>query len=197
MKKSIIISIIVVLIIAIVAVLYATGMFDKKEEKTENTTPNTSTETSDKSNLGTIQASEDLSKLVDKLYENQENLLSSLQTQELDISDDEMVKFITGLDNGKDLEFVVVSEPMMSSQAYSLILAKVKNGVNANDVAKSMHEKVDARKWICVTAEKVYATSSNDIVMVIMSSEDMAKPIYEKFKTLAGTVGQEYERAGE
>ncbi len=197
MKKSVIISIIAVLIIAGVVVLFATGMFGKKEEKTENTKPNASTETSTKSNLGTIGTSEDLSKLVDKLYENEENLLPSLQTQEVDISDDEMVKFITGLDNGKDLEFVVVSEPMMSSQAYSLILAKVKDGVNANDVVKSMHEKVDARKWICVTAEKVYATSSNDIVMVIMSSEDMAKPIYEKFKTLAGTVGQEYERAGE
>ena len=197
MKKSVIISIIAVLIIAGVVVLFATGMFGKKEEKTENTTSNTSTETSIESNLGTIETSEDLSKLVDKLYEKEENLLPSLQTQEVDISDDEMVKFITGLDNGKDLEFVVVSEPMMSSQAYSLILAKVKDGVSANDIAKSMHEKVDARKWICVTAEKVYATSSNDIVMVIMSSEDMAKPIYEKFKTLAGTVGQEYERAGE
>ena len=197
MKKSVIILIVAVLIIAGVVVLFATGMFGKKEEKTENTTSNTSTETSTKSNLGTIGTSEDLSKLVDKLYENEENLLPSLQTQEVDISDDEMVKFITGLENGKDLEFVVVSEPMMSSQAYSLILAKVKDGVNANDVVKSMHEKVDARKWICVTAEKVYATSSNDIVMVIMSSEDMAKPIYEKFKTLAGTVGQEYERAGE
>ena len=158
MKKSVIISIIAVLIIAGVVVLFATGMFGKKEEKTENTTSNTSTETSIESNLGTIETSEDLSKLVDKLYEKEENLLPSLQTQEVDISDDEMVKFITGLDNGKDLEFVVVSEPMMSSQAYSLILAKVKDGVSANDIAKSMHEKVDARKWICVTAEKVYAT---------------------------------------
>ena len=197
MKKSVIISIIAVLIIAGVVALFATGMFGKKEKKTGNTTSNTSIETSIESNLGIIETSEDLSKLVEKLYEKEENLLPSLQTQEVDISDDEMVKFITGLDNGKDLEFVVVSEPMMSSQAYSLILAKVKDGVSANDISKSMHEKVDARKWICVTAEKVYATSSNDIVMVIMSSEDMAKPIYEKFKTLAGTVGQEYERAGE
>ncbi|MBE5805455.1 MAG: hypothetical protein E7313_01860 [Clostridiales bacterium] len=198
MKKSVLISIIAVSIIAVliivgVVVLYATGMFGNKEEKTENTTQNSTTE----SRLGTIEKAEDLSKLVDKLYENEQNLLPSLQTQEVDISDDETVKFITGLDNGKDLEYVVVSEPMMSSQAYSLILVKVKDGVNANDIAKLMHEKVDARKWICVTAEKVYATSSSDIVMVIMSSEEMAKPIYEKFKTLAGTVAQEYERAGE
>lgn len=193
MKKSVLISIIAVLIIVGVVVLYATGMFGNKEEKTENTTQNSTTESS----LGTIEKAEDLFKLVDKLYENEQNLLPSLQTQEVDISDDETVKYITGLDNGKDLEFVVVSEPMMSSQAYSLILAKVKDGVNANDIAKSIHEKVDARKWVCVTAEKVYATSSNDIVMVIMSSEEMAKPIYEKFKTIAGTVAQEYERAGE
>ena len=30
-----------------------------------------------------------------------------------------------------------------------------------------------------------------------MSSEEIAKPIYEKFKTLAGTVGQEYEKTEE
>ena len=107
MKKSVLISIIAVSIIAVliivgVVVLYATGMFGNKEEKTENTTQNSTTESS----LGTIEKAEDLSKLVDKLYENEQNLLPSLQTQEVDISDDETVKFITGLDNGKDLEYV-------------------------------------------------------------------------------------------
>lgn len=195
MKKSVIVGIVVVVIIAIIAVLAITGAFNGNKGETKTTTP-TSDSTS-ASKLEPINNAEDLSKLVDKIYENQENLLPSLQTQVIDTSDNEMVQYITGLENANDLECVVVSEPMMSSQAYSLIIAKVKDGVNANEVAKTMHEKVDARKWICVTAEKVYATSSDDVVMLVMSSEEMAKPIYEKFKTLAGTVAQEYERAGE
>ncbi|MGN1301281.1 MAG: hypothetical protein ACI4U9_01980, partial [Clostridia bacterium] len=51
--------------------------------------------------------------------------------------------------------------------------------------------------WICVSAEKLYATSSGDIVLLVMSSEDMAKPIYEKFKTLAGNVNEVYEKTEE
>lgn len=197
MKKSVIVGIVVVIIIAIIAVLAITGAFNGNKEETKTTTPTSDSTSASASKLEPINNAEDLSKLVDKIYENQENLLPSLQTQEIDLSDAEMVQYITGLENANDLEYVVVSEPMMSSQAYSLIIAKVKDGVNANEVAKTMHEKVDARKWICVTAEKVYATSSQDVVMLVMSSEEMAKPIYEKFKTLAGTVAQEYERAGE
>ena len=85
----------------------------------------------------------------------------------------------------------------MTSQAYSLVLAKVKAGINANEIAKQMSENVDQRKWICVSAEKVYATSSGDIVFLVMSSEEKAKPIYEKFKTLSGNIGQEYEKSEE
>ena len=104
---------------------------------------------------------------------------------------------ITGLESGEKLEYLVASEPMISSQAYSLILAKVKQGENANEIAKEISEKVNPSKWICVSAEKIYATNSGDIVFVIMSSEEWAKPIYEKFKKLAENVGQEYEKTVE
>lgn len=86
---------------------------------------------------------------------------------------------------------------MMSSQAYSLVLVKVKDGVDADKIAKSMSEQIDIRKWICVSAEKLYATSSGDVVCLVMSSEERAKPIYEKFKKLAGTIGEEYIKTEE
>jgi hypothetical protein len=86
---------------------------------------------------------------------------------------------------------------MMSSQAYSLVLVKVKDGVDANNIAKTMSEKIDTRKWICVSAEKLYATSSNDIVCLVMASEEWAKPVYEGFKALAGTVQEEYTKTEE
>ena len=86
---------------------------------------------------------------------------------------------------------------MISSQAYSFVVAKVKDGVDANSIAKEMLDKVNPIKWICVGAEKVYATSSGDVVCLVMASEEWAKPIYESFKSLAGTIGQEYERQGE
>lgn len=142
-----------------------------------------------------INSAEDLENLISKVYEGQEDKIpSSAQTQVIDVKDEVMVKSFTGLDNGDDLQYLVVSEPMISSQAYSFVLATVKEGVDANKIAQTIKDQVDYRKWICVSAEKVYTTSSGNIVCLVMSSEEVAKPIYEKFKTLAGAVGQEYEK---
>ena len=147
-----------------------------------------------KTNLPEIASAEDLTALVDKIYEGLEIEMPSLMSQALELTDSDLVKMFTGLDNGDNLEYVVVSEPLMTSQAYSLVLAKVKNGVNVNEVAKTMNENIDARKWICVSAEKVYTTSSGNVVCLVMSREELAKPVYEKFKALAGGIGKEFEK---
>ena len=145
-----------------------------------------------------LESGEDLVGLVDKIYEEiPESELLMLESQILDITNNDSVKYITGLENGTNFEYVVVSEPLMSSQAYSLVLAKVKSGINADEIAKQMSENIDTRKWICVEAEKLYATSSGDIVFLVMSNEGIAKPIYERFKSLAGNINQVYEKTAE
>lgn len=150
-----------------------------------------------KTKLAEINKAEDLSALVDKIYEgvNKDVIPSSLQTQVVDTTDNATVKYTTGLDNAENIEFAVVSEPMMTSQAYSLILVKVKNGANANEVAKAMSEGVDTRKWICVSAEQLYATNSGDVVCLVMSNTETAKAVYESFEKLAGTVGTKHEKS--
>ena len=142
-----------------------------------------------------INSTEDLTAFVDKIYEGNENLFPSLMTQAVDVTDADSVAYMTGLENGDDLEYLAVSEPMMSSQAYSLVIAKVKDGVDADKLAKTMSENIDMRKWICVSAEVLYATSTEDLVFVVMSSEEMAKPVYDAFKAKVGKVGQEYDKA--
>lgn len=153
-----------------------------------------SSKSNTKTNLPTINNAEDLKLLVDKLYEGRQDEMPMLMSQEIDISDAETLQMATGLQNGEKLEYVVTSEPMMTSQAYSLVLAKVKDGVNANEIAKEMNENINTRKWICVSAEKVYTTSSANIVCLVMSSEELAKPVYEEFKKLAGNISEEYVR---
>ena len=151
-----------------------------------------------KSNLGEIKSGEDLSAIIDKVYEGQEDVVpGSVQTQVVDVTNNDLVKMYTGLDNGSDMEYLVASEPMITSQAYSFVLVKVKDGVNANEMAEKIKDNVDSRKWICVSAEKVYTTSSGNVVCLVMSAEEAAKPIYEKFKSIAGNVGQEYEKTEE
>ena len=141
-----------------------------------------------------INSVEDLTAFVDEIYAGNENLFPSLMTQVVDLTDADSVAYMTGLENGDDLEYLVVSEPMMSSQAYSLVIAKVKDGADADKLAKTMSDKINMRKWICVSAEVVYATSTDELVFLVMSSEEMAKPVYDAFKTKVGKVRQEYDR---
>lgn len=182
MNKTVKTILLVVLAIAlVVAVCYAVFVVNGKA----------------KTNLEPITSGEDLVALVDKIYEGQGELYSSIMTQTLDVTDNDMVSYNTGLVTGENLEYLVISEPMIMSQAYSLVLAKVKDGVDAKAVAKEMSEKINTRKWICVSAEKLYATSSGDVVFLIMTNEKMATPIYEKFKALAGNVNEVYEKTEE
>lgn len=181
MKKTTKIILIAVTIIAIIAAIVIFILMNSKP----------------KTNLAPITSAEDLSALVDQIYEGQTIEMPGVMTQVIDTADKDLVKSITGLDSSENLEYVVASEPMMSSQAYSLVLVKVKDGANSDEIAKQMNENIDSRKWICVSAEKVYSTSSADVVCMVMASEEIAKPIYEKFKTLAGNIGAEYEKSEE
>lgn len=181
MEKSTKVIIAVIAILIIVAIIIAIVTKNQKPETL----------------LDPINSPEDLSALIDKVYEGEENVLPTVATQIIDVTDTDTIKMATGLENGDNLEYVVTSEPMISSQAYSFVLAKVKTNVNANEIAKEMSEKINTRKWICVSAEKLYVTSSGDVVCLVMASEELAKPIYEKFKTLAGTIGEEYEKTEE
>ena len=176
MKKSTIVIIAVVAIIAIIAVVALVLNSDAK------------------SNLPAITSAEDLTTLVDSIYAGVTDEMPGVMSQPIDVADKDSVNYMTGLENGDELEYLVVSEPMMSSQAYSLVLAKVKSGVNASKVAETMKENINTRKWICVTAEKVYATNSGNVVFLVMTKADLAESILNSFITLAGNIGQLFER---
>lgn len=191
MNKKIIGIIVVIAIVALVVafVFMKPGEEGNKEPENNETTP-IITETS----LPEIKTAEDLSTIVDSIYKGYEDQLPALQTQVIDISDTDMVKYVTGLDNADDLEFVVASEPLMSSQAYSLVLVKVKDAAKAEDIASEMNSKIDNRKWVCVTADVVFSTFSKDIVCLVMSNSNTARTIFDRFISLAGETGPEYER---
>ena len=179
-KKTLIIGVVVFVVVAVISAVMTYNSLEEKHS----------------SNL-TINSVAYLTALIDQIYAGVSIEMPMLMTQELDMTDLETVKYFTGLENVNDIEYVVASEPMMSSQAYSLMLVKVKDGVDADSIAKTMNENVDERKWICVTAEKIYSVASGDVVCLVMSNEDTSKTVYESFKTLAGSVGEEFERTAE
>lgn len=177
-----IVKIVIAIIVAIVIIM-GVNLFRKSSPK-------------QKSNLN-INNNDDLVSLINQIYEGVTIEMPRLQTQALDVTDANMVKTFTGLDSTENIENLVVSEPLMSSQAYSLVLVKVKDGANINEMAKAMNENIDVRKWICVSAEKVYTATSGNVICLVMTNADTAKVVYDSFKAIAGGIEKEYERTVE
>ena len=177
-----------IVIIAVIAVLvlYFKGVNAPNNNQTNN-------ENNQANSNVQINTTEDMESLINQAYEGLESVLpTSLMTQVIDINNTATVTSYTGLTSTENIDAIVVSEPMMSSQAYSFVLVKVKDGASADTIAKEMSEKVDTRKWICVEAEKLYATSSGNLAILIMASDDWATPVYNNLKTILGNTNQEY-----
>ena len=148
-----------------------------------------------KSNGLKLKTTAEMKAMFKKIYSDLGNTLPSLETNEIDVNDANLVTTYTGLKSNKDIEAVVVSEPLMNAQAYSAVAVKVKDEADIETIKKEMLDNIDTNKWICVSAEKVYVTNSGNIIFLVMSSEDWAKPVYEGFKTYANNeIGKELER---
>lgn len=128
--------------------------------------------------------------IVAKIYENHKEIELAIVSIPVDLADADAVAAYTGLANGDKLAELAVSETMMG-QPYSLVVARVKDGVDAKAVAKEMYEKVDLRKWICVAADTKTAACSGSAVMFFMVNSEYAdvvtvESILEAFKTACG-----------
>ena len=142
-----------------------------------------------------VSSTDDMQNMINTIYEGVEaELPPTLNTQVVDISNLDILKSYTGLSSNENIDAVVVSEPMIGSQAYSLILVKVKDAQDANAIAKEMSENIDTRKWICVEAEKLYATSQDNLAVLIMASDEWATPVYNNLKEMLPSHSEEYTK---
>ena len=67
--------------------------------------------------------------MINKVYKDAKVELPDLETNEIDIADSYQLSSFTGLENNNNIDFVVVSEPLMNAQAYSLIVVKLKDKI--------------------------------------------------------------------
>ena len=111
-----------------------------------------------------------LSDIVDAIYEKADPGYA-LGTIGVDLTDEYLLSYYTGLTDGSVLTAAVASEPMISSQAFSLVVARVADGQDAKSVARDMLAGVNPAKWICVSADDMTAAVSGDIVLLVMVNE--------------------------
>lgn len=124
---------------------------------------------------------DDVKSMVKSIYSDLGDTLPALEFQKLN-SSTESWKYFTGLSDSSNVKFAVVSEPLMNAQAYSLVVLKVKDVSKIESMKQEMYDNIDMAKWICVSAEKLYITNSDDIIFMVMASDDWATPVYNGFK---------------
>ena len=86
----------------------------------------------------------------------------------VDLTDADSVYYYTGLDSAESIVEAAAYEPMMSSLAFSMVVARVAEGADAEAVAESIKNSIDTRKWVCVEANELETAVSGDVVMLIM-----------------------------
>ena len=126
--------------------------------------------------------------LVNKIYESKMPEFA-LMTMPVDLADTEMVAWQTGVSDPALLKEAVISESMMGSQAYSMVMVRVNDAAKAEEVAQMMLDNIDPRKWICVAADDIDAAIYGDLVLFVMIDSSFGIPAADfigAFKTIAG-----------
>ena len=134
----------------------------KPAESNPETKPDENTKT-DENKLSSMKLDEIITKIYEKVP-----LELSLVSDYIDISDENALKYNTGLTDSSKISEVCVSEPMIGSIPYSLVLVKVKNVSDASDIASQMKSGINQRKWVCVEADDLAVTYSGDVVLLFM-----------------------------
>ena len=115
MKKQTIITLVIIAIVVALVVAIWAAVANGKKTSGEGTK---------------VETVAQIKEMFNSIYTKLKNELPSLETQKIDVSDSTQVKEYTGLKSNENVEAIVVSEPLMSSQAYSAVAVKVKAGAN-------------------------------------------------------------------
>lgn len=79
----------------------------------------------------------------------------------------------------------VTADALIGSIAHSVVLMRLPDGSDVSGIAKSIKDNADPRKWICVEAEKVIVKTKGDLVLLVMSTTDIADAIAANFDALS------------
>lgn len=148
--------------------------------------------------VSTINSASDMKKMLKTIYSNAKTDLPSLSTEKVDLSNADIVTSYTGLKTANDIDLLVVSEPLINAQAYLVAVIKVKDNVDVEKVKTEIYDNIDMRRWICVSAEKLYITNNGNVIFLVMADENWAKPVYDEFKAYVNnSIGKELEKTND
>lgn len=135
----------------------------------------------------------ELSAMVDSIYKAYPVELMMMQTTAIDLNDEAWLTYNTGL-SAEQADLVasgVKSESMTGSQAYTLVLLRLKDAADAQTVADTMLEKMDPARWVCVMADKMRVATFDDKVLFVMTDSELTD-IDALFAAVPDALGVEF-----
>lgn len=135
----------------------------------------------------------ELSAMVDSIYEAYPVELMMMQTTAIDLNDEAWLTYNTGLsaEEAALVDAGVKSESMTGSQAYTLVLLRVKDAADAQTVADAMLDKMDPARWVCVMADKMRVATFDDKVLFVMTDSELTD-IDALFAAVPDALGVEF-----
>ena len=149
-------------------------------------------------NNGSVETSKDINNIINTINKNNKDLLPELETMEIDVKNIDEVTSYTGLKANDDIESITVSVPLITAQAYSVAIVKVKDSADVEKIKQEMLDNIDMRRWICVSAEQLYITNSGNLIFSVMADKDIAEAVYNDFKKYVNNnIGKELEKSND
>ena len=147
-------------------------------------------------NKGSVETPKDINDIINTINKNNKDVLPELETMKVDIKNIDEVTSYTGLKTNDGIESIVVSVPLITAQAYSVAIVKVKDSADVEKIKQEMLDNIDMRRWICVSAEQLYITNSGNVIFSVMADKDIAKAVYNDFKKYVNNnIGKELEKS--
>ena len=124
---------------------------------------------------GNVETPKNVNDIINTINKNNKNVLPELETIKVDIKNIDEVTSYTGLKTNDGIESIVVSEPLVTAQAYSVAIVRVKDNADVEKIKQEMLDNIDMRRWICVSAEQLYITNSGNVIFSVMADKDVAE----------------------
>lgn len=157
MSKKIIIA---VAIIVLIAVIIGAIFLLKREKNVEGT----------------------LEEIMTKIYAGISEEELPMMLGNIELTSDNIENYV----GTSDIEFKegIASESAVGSIAHSVVLLRLNDASKADETVKKIEENANPIKWICVEASNVIVKSKGDLVILIMSNEDLAPRLDTNFEGL-------------
>ncbi len=132
--------------------------------------------------------------MIAKIYENKAVELM-LMTMAVDLTDEFALPTYAGTESAEGIVCGAFSEPMIGSQAYSMSVFQCESAEKAAELAQTMFDNINTRKWICVEASEKKAAVIGDVALFVMIDpllgEDMGLTIDDLVAAFAAACGVE------